>query len=112
MGFKPAGGIRTGKDACTWLILIKEELGEAWLNNNLFRIGASGLLIDIERQLFHYITGRYAASHELAMSWSVILDIKSQVAENVVETKPFLKIRSIACSIVDISTTLALSIIC
>jgi len=68
VGFKPAGGIRTGKDACTWLILIKEELGEAWLNNNLFRIGASGLLIDIERQLFHYITGRYAASHELAMS--------------------------------------------
>jgi hypothetical protein len=52
----------------TWLILIKEELGEAWLNNNLFRIGASGLLIDIERQLFHYITGRYTASHELAMS--------------------------------------------
>ena len=84
MGFKPAGGIRTGKDACTWLILIKEELGEAWLNNNLFRIGASGLLIDIERQLFHYITGRYAASHELAMSWSVIVDIKSQMAENVV----------------------------
>ena len=106
MGFKPAGGIRTGKDACTWLILIKEELGEAWLNNNLFRIGASGLLIDIERQLFHYITGRYAASHELAMSWSVILDIKSQMAENALE------IRSVACSFVDISTILALPIIC
>jgi len=68
VGFKPAGGIRTGKDACTWLILIKEELGDTWLNNNLFRIGASGLLIDIERQLFHYVTGRYAATHELAMS--------------------------------------------
>jgi len=68
VGFKPAGGIRTGKDACTWLILIKEELGDTWLNNNLFRIGASGLLVDIERQLFHYVTGRYAASHELAMS--------------------------------------------
>jgi len=68
VGFKPAGGIRTGKDACTWLILIKEELGDEWLNNKLFRIGASGLLTDIERQLFHYVTGRYAAAHELAMS--------------------------------------------
>jgi deoxyribose-phosphate aldolase len=37
VGFKPAGGIRTGKDACTWLILIKEELGDEWLNNSLFR---------------------------------------------------------------------------
>ena len=64
MGFKPAGGIRTGKDACTWLILIKEELGEAWLNNNLFRIGASGLLIDVERQLFHDSTGRHAACQD------------------------------------------------
>ena len=83
-----------------WLILIKEELGDAWLNNNMFRIGASGiemsmkfresihifpnrlftikhlqqsklysgLLLDIERQLFHWVTGRYAAAHELAMS--------------------------------------------
>lgn len=68
VGFKPAGGIRTAKDACLWLILIKEELGNDWLTNKLFRIGASGLLLDIERQLFHYITGRYAAAHELAMS--------------------------------------------
>ena len=68
VGFKPAGGIRTAKDATTWLILIKEELGDTWLNNNMFRIGASGLLIDIERQLFHWVTGRYAATHELAMS--------------------------------------------
>ena len=51
-----------------WLILIKEELGNDWLNNAMFRIGASGLLIDIERQLFHWVTGRYAAAHELAMS--------------------------------------------
>ena len=68
VGFKPAGGIRTAKDACTWLILIKEELGDLWLTNKLFRIGASGLLLDIERQLFHYVTGRYAAAHELALS--------------------------------------------
>merc|ERR1719510_404811 len=37
VGFKPAGGIRTAKDSCTWLSLMKEELGDAWLNNKLFR---------------------------------------------------------------------------
>jgi len=68
VGFKPAGGIKTAKDSCTWLSLIKEELGDAWLNNSLFRIGASSLLGDIERQLYHYVTGRYAAAHELAMA--------------------------------------------
>ena len=68
VGFKPAGGIRAAKDALAWLVLIKEELGDQWLNNQLFRIGASGLLTDIERQLFHYVTGRYAAAHELSMS--------------------------------------------
>ena len=49
-------------------VLIKEELGNKWLCNNLFRIGASSLLGDIERQLYHYATGRYAASHEFAMA--------------------------------------------
>lgn len=48
--------------------MIKEELGDDWLDNKMFRIGASGLLLDIERQLFHWVTGRYAAGHELAMS--------------------------------------------
>jgi len=67
VGFKPAGGIRTAKDAMAWLILIKEELGDAWLNNQMFRIGASSLLTDIERQLFHFVTGCYAADHELPM---------------------------------------------
>ena len=68
VGFKPAGGIRSAKDALNWLILIKEELGDAWLNNRLFRLGASGLLTDIERQLSHYATGRYAASHHMPMA--------------------------------------------
>ncbi len=63
VGFKPAGGIRKAKEAITWLILIKEELGDEWLNANLFRFGASGLLGDIERQLEHYTTGRYSASY-------------------------------------------------
>jgi deoxyribose-phosphate aldolase len=67
IGFKPAGGIRTAKDAITWLILMKEELGDAWLNNQLFRFGASSLLTDIERQLSHHVTGHYAASHHMPM---------------------------------------------
>lgn len=67
IGFKPAGGIRTAKDAMTWLILMKEELGDEWLNNELFRFGASSLLTDIERQLSHHVTGRYAAKHHMPM---------------------------------------------
>ncbi|XP_064488957.1 deoxyribose-phosphate aldolase-like [Ornithodoros turicata] len=61
VGFKPAGGIRTAKDALSWQFLMKEELGDSWLYPSLFRIGASGLLGDIERQLFHHVTGCYAA---------------------------------------------------
>ncbi|MEM9597694.1 MAG: deoxyribose-phosphate aldolase [Acidobacteriota bacterium] len=62
VGFKPAGGISTAKDALAWLILMKEELGPAWLEPELFRFGASSLLGDIERQLEHHVTGRYSAS--------------------------------------------------
>jgi deoxyribose-phosphate aldolase len=68
IGFKPAGGIRTAKQALEWLILMKEELGDAWLTPELFRIGASSLLSDIERQLEHFVTGRYAAYHHHPMA--------------------------------------------
>jgi deoxyribose-phosphate aldolase len=68
VGFKPAGGIRSSKDALNWLILIKEELGDGWLNPGMFRFGASGLLTDIERQLWHHLTGRYAADHHMPMA--------------------------------------------
>lgn len=68
VGFKPAGGIRSAKDSLTWMILMKEELGDDWTKPDLFRIGASGLLVDIERQIFHHVTGRYAATHELPMA--------------------------------------------
>jgi deoxyribose-phosphate aldolase len=68
IGFKPAGGLRTAKDALAWLILMKEELGVQWMQPDLFRIGASGLLTDIERQLDHYATGRYSAAHRHAMA--------------------------------------------
>jgi deoxyribose-phosphate aldolase len=68
VGFKPAGGISTAKDALLYLILLKEELGRAWLEPDLFRFGASSLLGDIERQLEHAVTGRYSAGfrHPLA----------------------------------------------
>ena len=68
IGFKPAGGVRAAKDALAWLILMKEELGLDWLQPDLFRIGASGLLTDIERQLDHYATGRYSAAYRHAMA--------------------------------------------
>jgi deoxyribose-phosphate aldolase len=63
VGLKAAGGIRTARDALDWLALIKEELGDRWLRPDLFRIGASALLSDIERQLEHFVTGRYSAAH-------------------------------------------------
>ncbi|GAC1433819.1 MAG: deoxyribose-phosphate aldolase [Ktedonobacteraceae bacterium] len=67
VGFKPAGGIRSAKASLDWLMLIKEELGNEWLSNTLFRIGASGLLSDIERQLAYFVTGRYAAANHNPM---------------------------------------------
>jgi deoxyribose-phosphate aldolase len=63
VGYKPAGGISTAKDIMNYQFLMKEELGNAWLQPNLFRIGASSLLADIERQLEHYLTGRYSANN-------------------------------------------------
>jgi len=67
VGFKPAGGIRTAKQAMEWLFLMKEELGRRWLENDLFRMGASGMLTDIERQLEHFTTGRYSADYRQPM---------------------------------------------
>ena len=67
VGFKPAGGIRSAKQSLDWLILMKEELGNEWMMPDLFRIGASGLLTDIERQLEYFVTGRYSAAYRHAM---------------------------------------------
>jgi len=67
VGYKPAGGIRSAKNALEYLYLIKEELGDRWLRPDLFRFGASGLLTDIERQLDHFATGRYSATHRQPM---------------------------------------------
>ena len=63
VGLKAAGGVGTARDALAWLVLVKEELGDSWLRPRLFRIGASSLLADIERQLEHHVTGRYSAFH-------------------------------------------------
>jgi len=61
VGYKPAGGIKTAKQALDWMSLMKDELGRPWLEPSLFRYGASSMLADIERQLEHHVTGRYSA---------------------------------------------------
>jgi deoxyribose-phosphate aldolase len=68
VGFKPAGGIRTAKQSLEWLMLMKEELGNSWLHAHLFRMGASGMLGDIERQLEFHATGRYSAEYRHAIA--------------------------------------------
>lgn len=67
VGFKPAGGIGKAKQTLAWQSLMKEELGDEWLMPDLFRIGASSLITDLERQLYHFITGHYAARHHMPM---------------------------------------------
>ncbi len=62
VGLKPAGGISEAKTALEYLTLVKETLGDEWLNPDLFRFGASSLQKDIKRQLYHFATGRYADS--------------------------------------------------
>jgi deoxyribose-phosphate aldolase len=59
-GLKVAGGCRTTKQALTYLVIVKETLGEGWLNPNLFRIGASALLDDLLMQYEKQLTGHYA----------------------------------------------------
>ena len=67
VGFKPAGGISKAKQTLAWQALMREELGVEWLKPDLFRFGASSLLTDLERQLYHHITGHYAARHHMPM---------------------------------------------
>jgi deoxyribose-phosphate aldolase len=68
VGYKPAGGIRTAKQALEYLALMKDELGRDWLEPDLFRFGASALLSDIERQLEFHVTGRYSAYNRHPMA--------------------------------------------
>lgn len=68
VGFKPAGGIRTSKDVIQWMTLMKEELGDEYVQPHLFRIGASALLNDIERKLSNYVSGSYFLPEEMPMA--------------------------------------------
>nr|CAG4644918.1 EOG090X08W6 [Leptodora kindtii] len=68
VGFKPAGGIRTAIDVLQWMVLIKEELGDEYLKPNLFRIGASALLNDIERKLCSYACDHYPLPGEMPLA--------------------------------------------
>jgi deoxyribose-phosphate aldolase len=68
VGFKPAGGISTAKDAMTYQFVMKEELGDDWLKPDLFRLGASALLTDIERQIEHFVSGHYSAAYRQPMA--------------------------------------------
>lgn len=67
IGYKPAGGIKAAKEAVLYLALLKEELGRAWLEPELFRFGASSLLGDLERQLEYHATGAYSAAYRHPM---------------------------------------------
>ena len=67
IGYKPAGGISKAQDALVYMSLMKDELGHPWLQPDLFRFGASSLLGDIERQLEHFLTGRYSAANRHPM---------------------------------------------
>jgi deoxyribose-phosphate aldolase len=68
IGMKPAGGIRKAKQALRYLAMLKETLGDEWLNNSLFRIGASSLLNDVLMQLEKQRTGRYHSERYLSIS--------------------------------------------
>ncbi|MGH7460041.1 MAG: deoxyribose-phosphate aldolase [Longimicrobiales bacterium] len=68
VGFKPAGGVRTARQALDWMLLVREELGTNWMTSQRLRFGASALVSDIERQLEHFVTGRYSASYRHPMA--------------------------------------------
>jgi len=67
VGFKPAGGISNAKDGLAYLMLFYEELGDEWTYPHLCRIGASSLLLDIERQIEHGLSGTYAAKYYMPL---------------------------------------------
>jgi deoxyribose-phosphate aldolase len=62
VGLKPAGGIRTSKQALHLLVLVKETLGDDWLTPDLFRIGASTVTNDLLMQLAKEASGRYQSA--------------------------------------------------
>jgi deoxyribose-phosphate aldolase len=67
VGVKVAGGIRSTKDAIRYLVLVNEVAGEAWLEPDLFRIGASSLLNDLLMQRYKQQSGAYAGSQDFSI---------------------------------------------
>ena len=67
IGVKPAGGIRTTKDAIKQLVLVKETAGDEWLNPELFRIGASALLNDLLMQRQKLTSGHYGGANYVTL---------------------------------------------
>lgn len=65
VGLKPAGGIRTAKQALHYLVMVQETLGSEWLAPDLFRLGASSLLDDLMRQILRAAKGTYAAGWDV-----------------------------------------------
>ena len=66
IGMKPAGGIRTAKQAIAYLVMVKETLGDEWLSPHLFRFGASALANDIARQILRMQGGGYMAGYDVS----------------------------------------------
>ena len=67
IGMKPAGGIRTAKQALSYLVMVRETLGSAWLSPDLFRFGASSLLDDVLMQLRKMRDGVYSAPWDVPL---------------------------------------------
>ncbi|MES2705700.1 MAG: deoxyribose-phosphate aldolase [Verrucomicrobiota bacterium] len=68
IGMKPAGGIRTAKEALQYLVMVRETLGAAWLTPEWFRFGASSLLTDVNMQLAKMADGHYQRPEEMSMA--------------------------------------------
>ena len=66
IGMKPAGGIKTAKQALHYLVMVKETLGDDWLSPHLFRFGASSLANDVLRQIVKQTTGHYPAGYDFS----------------------------------------------
>ncbi|MCB1076690.1 MAG: deoxyribose-phosphate aldolase [Verrucomicrobiae bacterium] len=67
IGVKPAGGIRTAKEALQYLVMVKETVGDDWLTPELFRFGASSLLRDVEMQIARMVDGRYQSGDDFSL---------------------------------------------
>jgi deoxyribose-phosphate aldolase len=67
IGMKPAGGIRTSKEALAYLVMVKETLGDDWLTPELFRFGASTLVNDLLMQIVKTIDGNYQSADYYAL---------------------------------------------